>query len=117
MLITLCIVLFLVSVITRIGKKIRKAFADLEALPTVPAQEAAPSKTEMPEQDKYFSYEQEMVDTAFQTEEEPSHRLTTSPVVEPVRTPAFQNTVDFDLRQAVICQTILHNPYVTESRQ
>ena len=117
MLITLCIILFLLSAVTRIATKIRKAFAEVEALPTVPSHEEAPSVVEMPEEERYFSYEQEMVDTAFQAAEEPSHRSTTTPVVEPVRMPVYQNKVDFDLRQAVIYQTILHNPYVTESRQ
>ena len=117
MLITLCIIFLVISITSRVGTKIRKAFAELESLPTAPAQAEAPSVAEDSEPGPYFSYEQEMVDTAFQTVEEPSHRSMARPSVAPVSAPAYQNTVDFDLRQAVIYQTILHNPYVTESRQ
>lgn len=116
MLITLTIILL----ISLVGRKISKAFADVASLPTAPAQAQAPAEAvaeELSVEAPYFSYEQEMVDTAFQAAAEPSSKPAPAPVVAAVSAPAYKNTVDFDLRQAVIYQTILHNPYWTESRQ
>ena len=115
MLLTLTAIFLLISLV---GRKIGKAFADVASLPTAPAQAPAPQAAEeLSDEAPYFSYEQEMVDTAFQATAAPSAKPAPAPVVAAATAPANPNTVDFDLRQAVIYQTILHNPYWTESRQ
>ncbi len=116
MLLTLTAIFLLISLV---GRKISKAFADVASLPTAPAQAPAPQAAEeLSDEAPYFSYEQEMVDTAFQATAAPSAKPAPAPApVVAAPAPANPNTVDFDLCQAVIYQTILHNPYWTESRQ
>lgn len=118
MFITLIFLLFGVTIVTRISSRIRKAFSELEALPTTPSATVHQADSEEAvQQEPYFSYESEMSDEVFYSTSRPA---TTRPepvvsrTVDPLTT--SNRTDGFDLRQAVVYQTILHNPYWDESR-
>lgn len=117
MLATLFAILFIVAIISRIATRIRKAFAEVMALPMAPTPKVVPSVEKDLEQDTYFSYEQEMVENVFHPEKESVSESSMMSNFETMPTSVCQNKVDFDLRQAVIYQTILYNPYLTETRQ
>lgn len=120
MLITLLFLLFGVTFVTRIGSRIRKAFSELEAIPTAPStpQQSAAGMEEEVQEENYFTYESVKSDEEF---------YTAAATSAPKRTPVAVAEVEsfssdrwnngFDLRQAVIYQTILHNPFWGESRQ
>ncbi|KWW30608.1 MAG: hypothetical protein AUK63_826 [bacterium P3] len=117
MLTTLLILLFGVSIVTRISSRIRKAFDELRSLPEVHPETAAHAADENSfPGEPYFSYETAATEGEFgHSSVEPPHVVMPASAVVPQ--PDDSETDGFDLRRAVIHQTILHNPFWAETRQ
>lgn len=119
MITTLLILLLGVSIVTRISSRIRKAFSELESLPTSPSMpQQQEGQIEQVQEEPYFSYESVASDEDFYTASTTPAptRVAVAAVASDGATSGERNE-GFDLRQAVIYQTILHNPFWGESRQ
>lgn len=94
--------------------KIRKAFGEIASLPEVdPVGKPKVSMSSI--EPEYFTYE-----TVQDLDSSAELKRTTPNVVKKnvveERESSEMSAVDFDLRQAVIYQTILQNPYCSETR-
>ena len=111
MIATFVFIILFFTFFSRIATKIRKAFAEIEGLPTAQPVSTPQQSETAPEEVEYFTYEKEMSDIAYQPAEEPQRAKVVEPVFTAVSTPVNNEVEGFDLRKAVIYEAILSNPY------
>ena len=109
----LFVILFIVGVVVYGYKLYRKALSDVEAAPTVAPEQGMPSDAIDNDASEYFTYETvdanntEVSDVCEAAETSASARVVEAPSAD------SQSSV-FDLRQAIIYQTILQNDYISD---